>query len=80
MKRLLPFVHNGKAAYGFHMKKTKNLEVITVQRYLAADIFHALTTGQPDIIYLKQGAVGGLEKISQALFFSRSFQKTLTTG
>lgn len=62
------------------MNKTKNLEVITVQRYLAADIFHALTTGQPDIIYLKQGAVGGLEKISRALFFSRSFQKTLTTG
>ena len=48
---MLPFIHKGKAAYRFHMQKSQNLEVITVHRYLVADVIHTLMAGQPNNYY-----------------------------
>lgn len=71
---MLPFIHKGKAAYRFHMQKSQNLEVITVHRYLVADVIRALMAGQPNNFFTKQ-AVGSLENISRAFFFSPSPRK-----
>lgn len=60
---MLPFIHKGKAAYRFHIQKSQNLEVITVHRYLVADVIRALMADQPNNFF-KQQAVGGLEKVN----------------